>query len=284
MSKVKDQLPCFTDRDIDALTDVGRSTSLLHRRQELVKKYKDKLYVLLLEKFVSLHFKPEIAAKIFQDTLKNRVNMEKKQGRPVDFKVALLDFFLYEGRELVQNPIIIEEKIFEDLQKRALVDELTGLRNYRYYRDRIEEEAARARRMQTPFSLIVIDIDDFKQYNDTYGHSEGNIILIEISKTIKSVLRLTDIPIRFGGDEFVIILPNTDQVGAKILGRRIMEKMVRHHFAHRVTLSGGMATFLKDTAKDAKKLFDMADKALYMAKYRGKNRIMAISDRNKPSH
>jgi diguanylate cyclase (GGDEF)-like protein len=264
----------LSDKDVEVLISGTRNLFVQKRRNQLLKKFREKAYIMLLNRFVSLKFTPEVAKQVFISTMKGRRKFQNLLGREVDFKVALLDFFLYEGKELVQDPIIIEQKIFRDLQKRALVDELTGLKNYRYYNDRILEEIARAKRTDIPFSLIILDIDDFKSYNDLKGHLEGNNILRILAGVINETLRLSDIAVRYGGDEFVLILPNTSRKGADLVGSRIRDKLRRTRTGKAITISGGIATFLEDTKRNEKKLFELADKAMYMAKYRGKDQIL----------
>lgn len=267
----------LSDKDIDVFISGSKNAALQKRKKQILKKYGNKAYCYLLNNFISLSFAPDIAKQVVEKTIKNHFQLQKLLKRDVDFNVALLDYFLYEGRKFVQDPFIIEQKIFQDLQKRALVDELTGLKNFRYYDDRIQEEVARSKRTGVPFSLLIMDVDDFKVYNDTKGHLEGNNILRAIARTLNDVLRLSDIAIRYGGDEFVAILPNTSGKGADLVGSRIRMKLKKTRGCKTITLSGGAATFLEDTKKNEKTLFEMADKAMYMAKYKGKDRILHCS-------
>lgn len=167
------------------------------------------------------------------------------------------------------------------LDKLVKIDDLTGVSNRREYNNRIEMELNRAQRTQTPISLLMIDIDYFKLYNDTYGHGKGDKCLIQIAKAIDRVgLRKSDLFARYGGEEFVIILPNTNIFGANLVAQRVMEAVNNLKIPHEasliskyVTLSIGISSIIpthKDTIETLEKL---SDEQLYKAKEKGRNQI-----------
>ncbi len=162
------------------------------------------------------------------------------------------------------------------LYELAITDGLTKLFIHRYFQGRLEEEMVRARRYHTACSLILFDIDHFKKFNDTYGHQQGDIVLIEVAKLVKQTVRETvDIPARYGGEEFVIILPETDAKGAHLVAERLRKTIEAHDFqgqeqALKVTVSLGIATF-PDHASVKSVLIKKADMALYECKERGRN-------------
>ncbi len=154
----------------------------------------------------------------------------------------------------------------------AEVDSLTGVYNRRKIEEILAKEIERSRRYGNEVSLMLIDIDDFKQINDTYGHQIGDEILKQIARLIRQNLRRTDYVGRYGGEEFLVILPETSVQKAMTAGERIRSAIERESFRPgRVTVSIGV-TLLKDK-DDFGTLFNRLDRAMYLAKERGKNRV-----------
>lgn len=249
------------------------TTSCKNKLYHIKKKYKSKFYSLLLYKLTNLYFETRQAKILWHRIIKHRESLMDKLNRDIDIEVATLDFFIVYKNDLLENPLIIEEKIFENIKNRILIDDLTGLFNYRYYKQRIREEISKAKRYHHPFSLIMLDIDNFKLYNDMYGHLEGNKVLTQIALELKIILRSSDIIIRFGGEEFLIILPQTTKKEALLVGEKIIHRIATLKFKRKITASGGVATYLHDTKSTENSLMQYADSALYRAKYEGKNRI-----------
>jgi diguanylate cyclase (GGDEF)-like protein len=162
------------------------------------------------------------------------------------------------------------------LYELAITDGLTKLFIHRYFQARLEEEVTRAKRYHSMVSLILFDIDHFKKFNDTYGHQQGDLVLIEVAKLVKQAVRETiDIPARYGGEEFTIILPETDAPGALLVAERLRKTIEQYDFpgqgtALKVTISLGIATF-PDHAPNRPMLIKNADIALYNCKRRGRN-------------
>jgi diguanylate cyclase (GGDEF)-like protein len=165
------------------------------------------------------------------------------------------------------------------LREQAVTDPLTGLANRRYLETRLREEAGRARRHGSAFSLMMLDLDDFKTYNDREGHPAGDALLVEIARVIKAAARDTDLVARYGGDEFAVVSPETRVQEALPLAERIRETVANHRFGlpglpavGGISLSAGVAGFPDDTG-DPEALVRAADAALYRAKAAGRNRI-----------
>jgi diguanylate cyclase (GGDEF)-like protein len=155
-------------------------------------------------------------------------------------------------------------------------DELTGLRNCSYYYDNVELEIQRAQRYKIPFSLLLIDLDDFNDINNTYSHSAGDAVLVELARRLEHEARGSDVVFRNGGDEYLVFLPNTRREDAMRVAERIRSSLISEACVYdnreiNLTLSIGVVTVLpEDTVF---KLIDRGDKALFHAKILGKNRI-----------
>ncbi|GMR04783.1 MAG: hypothetical protein BMS9Abin23_0691 [Thermodesulfobacteriota bacterium] len=160
-------------------------------------------------------------------------------------------------------------KLFEKTKDLTLKDPLTGIANRRYLDMELKRSIGLSGRANSPLSVIMMDIDYFKKYNDTYGHVAGDNILKDISNVFLSALRETDLVGRYGGEEFLALLPDTDLKGARNVAERI-RRSVKARLG--VTVSLGVATLQKD-ARDGKTLLLMADEALYQAKEKGRNRV-----------
>lgn len=179
---------------------------------------------------------------------------------------------------LERQKLLEEAKEKEIYQELALIDDLTKIYNRRYLGQKLNEEINRATRYPQKFSFLMIDIDDFKKYNDTYGHLAGDKVLKDIANILFYRSRHIDFAARYGGEEFVIIAPHTDKMGASILAARMVDFVSKKDFTldvstiTKATISIGLATF-PDDATTKEELIRVADKALYQAKKLGKNRV-----------
>jgi diguanylate cyclase (GGDEF)-like protein len=165
----------------------------------------------------------------------------------------------------------------------ALRDTLTGLYNRRYFLQILDYELNRAKRYRQPLSLVFIDIDHFKEINDNFGHSMGDVFLKHISEKLSSLFRTTDLLARYAGDEFVGVLPTTGQEGAMILARRVQDAMNRYQVMVRgrslqVSVSIGVDTYDCTEGTGCATLIDHADKAMYEAKARGRNQVKSYQE------
>jgi diguanylate cyclase (GGDEF)-like protein len=165
-----------------------------------------------------------------------------------------------------------------NLTNAAYMDKLTGLYNRKYISEVLDVEFKRARALHSPFSIVLFDIDNFKNVNDTYGHDGGDLVLSELGQQVKaSGLRERDLAGRWGGEEFLVVLTNANSQQAADVAERIRKKIEEHEFVHDnhvipVTISIGVATLHKDFAESAN-LYKAADDALYESKRNGKNRV-----------
>jgi diguanylate cyclase (GGDEF)-like protein len=171
---------------------------------------------------------------------------------------------------------ITRAQLYQKMEMLASTDGLTRLFNHRTFQERLAEEAERARRYRRPLSLLLMDIDHFKSFNDTYGHPVGDIVLKEISACIRKSIRINDTAARYGGEEFTVIIPETGEEGAMVIAERIRKTVEQHIIVSlerqlHVTVSLGCAT-IPTNANTGQTLIACADKALYFSKEHGRNR------------
>ena len=173
---------------------------------------------------------------------------------------------------------LMKARDFEYQYKLATIDGLTELYNHRYFQDTLRKQIDIARRYNQAFSLIIVDIDFFKKFNDTYGHQAGDAVLRQVAQTLKKNSRTTDYVCRYGGEEMSIILPNTGAEEALNNANRICKAVAEKPFhltpvdTANVTISLGVATF-PDNAQTPQDLIEWADKGLYYAKEHGRNQV-----------
>lgn len=164
------------------------------------------------------------------------------------------------------------------LEALATIDGLTGAKNRRAFDAQLEMEYRRSLRYSTPLSLMLLDVDKFKLFNDSFGHLAGDEVLKEVAQSLMQNVRVIDFVARYGGEEFVVLLPNTDAEGAMILADRLREKIAKTSWQQRdVTASFGVAT-LTEAIKEASELTGLADRALYVSKENGRNRCTHAND------
>ena len=206
-----------------------------------------------------------------------------ESGAVVQLQVSsrdITDSKQYERKlEDAQRKLRLQQGMLQDanskLSELASVDGLTGLRNRRAFEERIEDETRRWRRHGSDVSLVLLDIDHFKPYNDTFGHPKGDEVLRSVGRLLRRSLRATDFAARYGGEEFAIILPNTDAPGSLVVAEQLRRAIETATWEDRsITASIGVAT-LGGAITNAEELVDHADRALYRSKQEGRNRVTA---------
>jgi len=185
---------------------------------------------------------------------------------------------------LVAENLLTREHANEGLLRFAFTDYLTGLRTRGYFEQQLELEFKRAERRQQKFALLMIDIDHFKQVNDTFGHHIGDQLLRDVTSILMKDMREVDTVARYGGEEFVIILPETTETGAIYVAQRLRRAVEQAkffagspHSVQRLTISIGVAVYDAD-AQFKRDLIEFADAALYAAKHEGRNRVICYSE------
>ncbi len=171
----------------------------------------------------------------------------------------------------------VEAQYHEEIYRLMTLDGLTQVHNRRYFQDALEREFARSRRYKHPFTLLLVDVDHFKQINDRFGHQAGDAVLRRVGATVRSKVRTNDLVARVGGEEFALVSPETRLPGGLVLAEKLRRAIESERFRHedqafQITASFGVAEFDADLA-DSSALVKLADERLYEAKRAGRNRV-----------
>jgi len=199
------------------------------------------------------------------------INVADKKGKPEGgiFTKMDLKILCMLAREVA---VAVENiRLYKELKYLTVTDPLTHINNYRFFTKEIDSEIRRRKRTAKDLTLLMIDIDDFKLYNDSFGHLDGDVLLQKIGHVLTNTVRETDVVCRYAGDEFSVILPETSKDGARVVAEKIQKSMGEAHFKRKVTLSIGIAKFTSGMSRHD--FVAKTDRALYQAKKDGKNRI-----------
>ena len=206
--------------------------------------------------------------QLWDEILTRRRELTDTLGRPISLKTVLMDVLSSSG--LVRVPVILEYDELKKIQLNAVTDPLTGLYNRRLFAESFEKELNRARRYGLPLGIVILDLHRFKEVNDKYGHPRGDEVLRAAATTLQKALRTSDSAFRIGGDEFALLLPQTDAAQALALGRRIetvfAETLRPLQLTFPVTMDHGVATFPQD-GDQSDQLIRVADERLYRFKH-----------------
>lgn len=202
-----------------------------------------------------------------EETAKNYLEKREKEAHARGLSLA---------NKLIKGRMTADRfaKIFTQHLKAGIYESKTGLFTPSFFQAEFDLEVSEARRYQHDLSLMVIDVDKLKHFNDTFGHQVGDHVILTVARAIKKVIRLEDVPSRWGGDEFVVLLPETEVEGAKILAKRIHEELKQNHVKYKenlikVKVSIGISQLKK--RESSKTLFSRADTAAYESKLKGRN-------------
>src|SRR6266487_1964853 len=228
----------------------------------------DAYFELLAATIAHLDLREAESVQIWDEMLARRREFSALLGRQVSLKTALVDVLATSG--LLRVPILIEYDELKKLELNAVTDPLTGLYNRRLFSESFEKELNRARRYSQPLGLVILDLHRFKEVNDKHGHPRGDEVLRATAATLKKALRTSDSAFRIGGDEFALLLPQTDAPQALALSRRIQTVFAEMLQPLELTVSVGMdhgvAIFPQD-AEQAEQLIRIADERLYQHKH-----------------
>ena len=241
-----------------------------------------------------LHTRVEEAGADFDLTIHNTRSVSDILHE-ANIKLSLINLNYDQiNKDLVQAKIELEKLTRELEEKNRILDHLanfdglTGVYNHRYFQNALDQELNRSVRNESEISLIIIDIDHFKRFNDTYGHQAGDFVLVSFARTLKKRLRNYDILARYGGEEFAIILPETNSDEAMAVAKKLRTAVINQTFSdqngdHKVTASFGVTTVQPalDVHFNKSTFVSQADKALYEAKDKGRDRVVAYSPKKK---
>jgi len=222
-----------------------------------------------------------IAPLVCQDRVVGVLNLaDKLKGDTFSSEdIALIELFA----QLI-GASIGNIKLFERIQRQATTDSLTGLANHKTFYEALEKELWRSRRYGGHISLIMVDIDNLKKINDTYGHRAGDKVILEVSRRIKESIRQIDTAARYGGDEFAVILPNTSLDDALVVAERMVEAVAKSSTTWKkelipLSISVGLGQYDPDT--NPEDITSRSDEALYTAKQAGKNTVRVFEPSRK---
>jgi diguanylate cyclase (GGDEF)-like protein len=211
--------------------------------------------------------------QIWEDTLNNRRELSENLGRAISLKTSLMDVLSNAG--LMRIPVVIEYDELKKLQLSAVTDPLTGLYNRRIFNESLDKELTRAKRYGHPLTLVILDLHRFKEVNDMHGHPKGDEVLRAAAVTLRKAMRSSDYAFRIGGDEFALLLPQTDAPQAIALSRRIgvvfAEAIRPLQMSVSVSIDHGVATCPED-GDQAEQLIRIADERLYQLKHANHSR------------
>jgi diguanylate cyclase (GGDEF)-like protein len=272
VERVKGELLALLDED------THNEERILHRLSQIHAETGIQVHAALLLILTRLLMEEEEARGHWNAILQHRVNLIARVGRDVGLRVAVFDYFLNVNRRLTR-PRIIELEVLEEVEKSGTLDPLTGLYNQRYFRSALQKELRRSRRYELDMALLYMDLDSFREINERYGDLVGDILLKEVAILIKNKIRDIDVAARYSGEEFVLLLPETERMGAYLVAERIRREIERHFVRRDVdgkpilmTLSVGIAKYPEDSTV-GERLVGRAEEALYQSKARGPNGV-----------
>ena len=261
---------------IDCRNSAADDDDFIERLNLLRQEHGPMVCKVTMQTLTSLDIPRDTAVDYWQRIQQHREQLSRLLARKIDLVTAMCDFLLSETT-CKFNPRLVDVSTFERVINETMFDGLTGLFNRLYFDEAFEHQVSLAKRYNTALSILFIDVDDFKDVNDTHGHIVGDAALQRIGAIIKKAKRDSDIAARFGGEEFVLLMPHTESGNALILAERIRKEVEEEEFpahgtTYHLTISGGLASFPLN-ATEANTLLHQADSATYLAKGAGKNTI-----------
>jgi diguanylate cyclase (GGDEF)-like protein len=258
--------------------DAHNEERILRRLDQIRTQSGIQVYAALLLILTSLPFEEGEARRHWEAILKHRRSLSQKLQRDLGLRVAVLDYFVNVNRQLTR-PRLIDLALADRQEPSSPVDGQTGLWNARQFLSALQKETRRAKRYDLDLCALYVDIDDFREINERHGELVGDILLREVAILLKNKIRDIDMAARLAGDEFGLILPETERMGAFLVAERIRKEMERHFLRRDIdgrpiamTVTIGMAQYPQD-ATLADRLLRRAEEAMHQAKARGGNTV-----------
>jgi diguanylate cyclase (GGDEF)-like protein len=259
--------------------DIVNRIEIMEKYNQVKNQYNGNFYSDLIFILTNIRLDENTARGDWQNILKHKHFMSEKLGRNVGIRVATLDFYTNITRQIA-TPKIIDMKEYTKTVKESITDPLTFCYNRRYFDYIVKQYFALAQETGRPLSLLMVDVDYFKMYNDQNGHIAGDFALIEMSRIFNVLTRKSDIVARYGGEEFCLVLTDTGAEEALAVASKIRKAVEDYRFPNeqnlpgrRLTVSIGVATS-NDDIPASLDLIKRADTALYAAKALGKNQVV----------
>jgi diguanylate cyclase (GGDEF)-like protein len=270
MTKIRDAI-------LNCLNEIEDEDRLITELNRIVLEKGKEAYPIILHILTHLDIEVAEAETSWKAIIGLYQSMSKAIGRKISLRTAICEYFCSVHKSL-RNPKVVEIHLFEKTLKDSKYDGLTGLLNRQALDDVLVNEFNRAKRHHEALSLIFFDLDNFKRVNDTYGHLAGDEALRAVARVLLMEKRLEDLAGRYGGEELVLLLPETSKENARIIGERVREKVeemiITWDETHiRLTISGGLSSFPAE-ADSVTALIQTADEAVQRAKDMGKNKIL----------
>jgi diguanylate cyclase (GGDEF)-like protein len=232
---------------------------------------KDSFYSDVLNYLTSERFPENQATTMWTDIMNHKFFMSERLGRNVGIRVAAIDY-LVNVRKLIHAPRIIKSSDYRQTVKLARTDPLTGLYNRRYFIEQSNRILEAANRLKAPVTLMMTDLDHFKQFNDKHGHQAGDLVLQEVSRLVRGCVRNSDVVARYGGDEMALLLPKAAKSDAVPVAEKIRQQIEENCHEMGITISIGLAQYPQD-AGTRDDLIAAADDVLYRSKEFGGNKV-----------
>jgi diguanylate cyclase (GGDEF)-like protein len=258
--------------------DAHNEERILHRLDQIRTQSGIQVYAALLLILTGLGFEESEARRHWESILQHRRDLGQRLLRDVGVRVAVLDYFVNVNRQLT-NPRIIDLSLADRQEAASPVDPHTGLWNARQFLSALQKETRRAKRYGLDLCVLYLDLDNFREVNDRHGDLVADILLREVAILLKNKIRDIDMAARLAGEEFGLILPETDRMGAYLVAERIRREMERHFLRRDIdgrpiamTVTIGLAQYPEDAAL-ADHLVRRAEEAMHQAKARGANTV-----------
>lgn len=274
--EVRDMKPTLKQTILGYIFEQNGEKTLPSKVQHLGKTEGDIVYQTLFQLLAGIDIPLENCFEHWTKAIEHQKRLKAQLGRSIDITTALSDYLQNETSFLL-HPRLIEAGFYENIVHETIHDKLTGLFNRPYFDEAFSRQVSLANRYHHDFSLLFLDIDNFKEINDNHGHLAGDEVLRQVGKIILSQKRDSDVAARYGGEEFVLLLTHTDNVSGFIFAERLRQAIETTDVLYqersiRFTVSGGIASYPFNSQKP-EQLLQMADSAVYLSKGAGKNRI-----------